>query len=327
MKSLRLVVAVLAISSGVSTVAWAQCSSGTYQCGPSHCVPNGSVCCASAGYPGRYCPGGQTCTSDGRCSTGGGGGCDPGTYQCGTSWCVASGRVCCASVGHPDMSCPGGTVCTTSGTCSSGGGGGSGGGSCDPGTYQCGSSWCIPSGSVCCASVGNPDKYCPGGTVCTTDGRCSSGGGGGSGGSGGGCDNSCQYANDGACDDGRPGAAFNVCAFGTDCSDCAGVTGGSGGGAGGSGGGSCSNTCQYANDGTCDDGRPGARFSLCSFGTDCADCAGLGGGGSSGGFGGSGGSGGSGGDGVPKWGCSTGAGTLAWLWPITLLFRRRRGGA
>jgi len=34
----------------------------------------------------------------------------------------------------------------------------------------------------------------------------------------------------------------------------------------------CSNTCQYANDGECDDGGQGSVTSLCPCGTDCADC-------------------------------------------------------
>lgn len=35
----------------------------------------------------------------------------------------------------------------------------------------------------------------------------------------------------------------------------------------------CSNTCQYAYDGECDDGGPNSQYSLCDCGTDCADCA------------------------------------------------------
>ena len=34
----------------------------------------------------------------------------------------------------------------------------------------------------------------------------------------------------------------------------------------------CANTCQNARDGNCDDGGPGAEFSDCVYGTDCADC-------------------------------------------------------
>ena len=36
--------------------------------------------------------------------------------------------------------------------------------------------------------------------------------------------------------------------------------------------GPCSNTCNYASDGDCDDGGPGAEFADCSLGTDCVDC-------------------------------------------------------
>ncbi len=86
------------------------------------------------------------------------------------------------------------------------------------------------------------------------------------------CVNTCRYANDGVCDDGRPGAPFAVCALGTDCGDCGSVaiedspveidetTE------------VCSNTCQYANDGECDDGGPGAEYNACAFGSDCGDC-------------------------------------------------------
>lgn len=34
----------------------------------------------------------------------------------------------------------------------------------------------------------------------------------------------------------------------------------------------CSNTCEFANDGDCDDGGPGHDFDLCALGTDCGDC-------------------------------------------------------
>jgi hypothetical protein len=34
----------------------------------------------------------------------------------------------------------------------------------------------------------------------------------------------------------------------------------------------CTNTCQFANDGLCDDGGPGSDYSVCEYGTDCADC-------------------------------------------------------
>jgi hypothetical protein len=37
-----------------------------------------------------------------------------------------------------------------------------------------------------------------------------------------GCDNSCRFANNGECDDGRQGSDTDVCAQGTDCNDCGG---------------------------------------------------------------------------------------------------------
>ena len=34
------------------------------------------------------------------------------------------------------------------------------------------------------------------------------------------CDDTCFDAGDGYCDDGGPNAEYNICGFGTDCSDC-----------------------------------------------------------------------------------------------------------
>jgi len=34
------------------------------------------------------------------------------------------------------------------------------------------------------------------------------------------CTDTCSYAGDGECDDGGPGSAYDVCAYGTDCTDC-----------------------------------------------------------------------------------------------------------
>lgn len=98
---------------------------------------------------------------------------------------------------------------------------------------------------------------------------------------GGACTNTCQYANDNECDDGRPNAHTSVCGAGTDCADCGPV-----GRAytrptaatmmGTAMAGACTNTCQHANDNECDDGRPNAHTSVCASGTDCADCGPVG---------------------------------------------------
>jgi hypothetical protein len=37
-------------------------------------------------------------------------------------------------------------------------------------------------------------------------------------------------------------------------------------------GGTCSNTCEYASDGECDDGGPGSAYNVCDCGSDCDDC-------------------------------------------------------
>jgi hypothetical protein len=34
----------------------------------------------------------------------------------------------------------------------------------------------------------------------------------------------------------------------------------------------CENTCEYANDGECDDGGPNSLFEVCDYGSDCGDC-------------------------------------------------------
>ena len=76
-----------------------------------------------------------------------------------------------------------------------------------------------------------------------------------------GTDNTCAYANDGECDDGRDCAVTALCALGTDSNDCVGV-----------GGCDPANSCVYANDGECDDGRSGSVTDLCDPGTDSDDC-------------------------------------------------------
>lgn len=103
------------------------------------------------------------------------------------------------------------------------------------------------------------------------------------------CSDACQYARDGECDDGGAGSAYAVCAFGSDCSDCGARDPADAGNAAepppraipvepegdipravpvqG-----CEDTCQYAFDGECDDGGPGAHTSACVYGSDCGDC-------------------------------------------------------
>lgn len=76
-----------------------------------------------------------------------------------------------------------------------------------------------------------------------------------------GTDNTCAYANDGECDDGRDCAVTALCALGTDSNDCVGV-----------GGCDPANSCVYAFDGECDDGRTGSVTNLCDPGTDSSDC-------------------------------------------------------
>lgn len=60
---------------------------------------------------------------------------------------------------------------------------------------------------------------------------------------------------DGVCDE-----VFNCAGWDYDEGDCA------------SGGSVCTETCEWSNDGGCDDGGAGATTSLCDYGTDCIDC-------------------------------------------------------
>ena len=110
------------------------------------------------------------------------------------------------------------------------------------------------------------------------------------------CDDSCEWALDGVCDDGSSQGrtwfdddyggfyAYDddyyggygyyyydddddflapVCEAGTDCTDCGGLDPEAPSGV------DCSNACQWANDGYCDDTRTSG---LCDLGTDCHDC-------------------------------------------------------
>ncbi len=71
------------------------------------------------------------------------------------------------------------------------------------------------------------------------------------------CNDTCTYANDGACDEPY------LCNDGTDCTDCADTPDMAGFGEMPT---DCENTCEFARDGYCDE-----PF-LCSPGTDCDDC-------------------------------------------------------
>ena len=130
------------------------------------------------------------------------------------------------------------------------------------------------------------------------------------------CDDTCSDAGDGYCDDGGPFAQYNICGFGSDCSDCSPRYDDDGDGyyddegttslntslsldcddsdstvnPGGtevpndgidqdcSGADEiastalCDDSCQYANDGDCDDGGTDSLYDYCDLGTDCSDC-------------------------------------------------------
>ncbi len=71
-------------------------------------------------------------------------------------------------------------------------------------------------------------------------------------------DDSCQYSNDGECDDATFGGTL-FCDAGTDASDCRALALGG------------EDSCQWANDGECDE--PGIGTDNCTSGTDVTDCA------------------------------------------------------
>jgi hypothetical protein len=71
------------------------------------------------------------------------------------------------------------------------------------------------------------------------------------------------------CADGTVVDPFGACCEAS-AQDCAGVCDGPGAEFGG--GEICEYTCYWEGDGDCDDGRPGAPYSGCDYGTDCADC-------------------------------------------------------
>mmetsp|Transcript_15496 Transcript_15496/g.28747 ORF Transcript_15496/g.28747 Transcript_15496/m.28747 type:complete len:208 (+) Transcript_15496:101-724(+) len=71
----------------------------------------------------------------------------------------------------------------------------------------------------------------------------------------------------GVCMDGGPGAGmWQYCDYGTQCNDCGPrpdrenwpTT--------------CENSCNFIDDGACDDGGAGAQSARCAYGTDCNDC-------------------------------------------------------
>ena len=116
------------------------------------------------------------------------------------------------------------------------------------------------------------------------------------------CEDSCEFALDGECDDGGTDAAYDLCDLGTDCSDCGARFDGDADGffdledcddndssvnpdaidIGNDGidqdcdgldfTGLCDDSCPYPSDGDCDDGGSESLFDLCDLGTDCSDC-------------------------------------------------------
>jgi hypothetical protein len=73
-------------------------------------------------------------------------------------------------------------------------------------------------------------------------------------------EDTCMYAEDGACDDpSYASATTSLCEVGTDSVDCEAVA-------------LCEDTCIWTGDGDCDDGGAGSVTSTCDLGSDCTDC-------------------------------------------------------
>ena len=80
------------------------------------------------------------------------------------------------------------------------------------------------------------------------------------------CNEDCYASSDGDCDDGGPDSDYDVCDFGSDCTDCGTrsawldrLT-------------VCSEECEWSGDDVCDDGGEGSTTSVCDWGSDCLDC-------------------------------------------------------
>ncbi|MGK9165033.1 hypothetical protein KXR53_01980 [Inquilinus limosus] len=81
-------------------------------------------------------------------------------------------------------------------------------------------------------------------------------------------DDSCQFAQDGECDE--PGRGTGLCSAGTDATDCSAAGGDAP--STGSGGAATPAACPFTGDGECDE--PGKGSGLCAAGTDAEDCRG-----------------------------------------------------
>jgi hypothetical protein len=179
---------------------WVACVGG--------CIPADGTCCGTTNAQGlpEYCAASAPVCCDGGCAASPAdcGGGSPGPDSCQ----YAFDGVC----DEPEY-CPAGTDSTD---CSGGSGTGGGGGGCEAGWESC-DGGCMPSGATCCFDGAH---YCGGGEVCCSDGcypagtSCGSSAG----------NDSCQYAFDGMCDEPE------ICAAGTDATDCGGSGGGSWGG-------------------------------------------------------------------------------------------------
>jgi len=102
------------------------------------------------------------------------------------------------------------------------------------------------------------------------------------------CTNGCQHSTDADCDDGGPGAEYQLCDLGTDCADCGPRFGDppsasppltspvpsppSPSPQPPSPPGICTEQCNYNQDNDCDDGGAGSEYAACDLGTDCTDC-------------------------------------------------------
>ncbi len=125
---------------------------------------------------------------------------------------------------------------------------------CGNGYYCAGSFYCS-SNNRGCLPVGADEcedgiSFCEAGMTCCADGTCVAAGGLCLGETPG--ENSCEFAYDGACDEG------SFCSFGTDSEDCDSQVSGSPY--------SGDDSCRFAFDGECDEG------SYCEWGTDSSDC-------------------------------------------------------
>ncbi|MEW5850614.1 MAG: hypothetical protein AB2A00_17645 [Myxococcota bacterium] len=242
---------------------------GTDECKYDNDCSEGQVCqrgeCVARVGGGNNASSGGSGASSGSGSSSGGNGSGNGSGS-GTS------------SGGNSTSASNNSTSASTGSGSSGGSNSSGGVSCDgwaaPGDSEtgctCGAGSCAPNGCTDGQWCFNLLGICGGPPDCAGTSSSSSSSSSSGGSSGGLCTNTCQWHNDGECDDGGEGAQTESCEFGTDCADCGPRPGGSTS--------SSSSSSSSSGGGTCVGGEEGGQMAVSgTLGTDVSNISYAGG--------------------------------------------------